>query len=77
MNQARNTPSGTLYSIERGVIPKMNRTILLVFMLLILILPAGCCGEDGITLFAVNVRKADCLLLQSGQDIYMIDTGAP
>lgn len=32
---------------------------------------------DGLKLLAINVRKADCLLLMSGQDVYMIDTGRP
>lgn len=33
--------------------------------------------DTGLSLLAINVRKADCLLLFSGQDIYMIDTGRP
>ncbi|MCQ2457554.1 MAG: MBL fold metallo-hydrolase [Clostridia bacterium] len=36
-------------------------------------------GENAVsrlTLFALNVRKADCLLLSSGDDLYMIDTGS-
>ena len=53
--------------------------ILLLWLLCLMV--AGCAGaEDAPTdvplvLTALNVGKADCLLLQSGADAYLIDTG--
>lgn len=50
-------------------------------MLLACLLLTGCAGaEDApeevpLVLTALNVGKADCLLLQSGADAYLIDTG--
>ena len=54
---------------------------ILLLLLLCLMMLAGCAGaEDApgevpLTLTALNVGKADCLLLQSGSDAYLIDTG--
>ena len=53
--------------------------ILLLWLLCLMV--AGCAGaEDApddapLVLTALNVGKADCLLLQSGSDAYLIDTG--
>lgn len=48
-------------------------------MLLLLTLTLGGCASarasEPMTLFAVNVGKADALLLHSGKDVYLIDTG--
>ena len=54
----------------------MNRRLLTIF-LAVMLLP-GCSAaepEDGLTLLALNVGKADCLLLESSGSVYMIDTG--
>ena len=49
------------------------RTILLALLLMLL---TGCAhAEDALTLQAVNVGKADALILRSGDDTYLIDTG--
>ena len=49
------------------------RAILLALMLMAL---TGCAhAEDALTLQAVNVGKADALILRSGGDTYLIDTG--
>ena len=49
------------------------RAILLALLLVTL---TGCAhAEDALTLQAVNVGKADALLLRSGGDTYLIDTG--
>ena len=55
----------------------MLRRLLISFMLCCLTLPtAGLAGEaDTMTLLAINVGKADCLILRSGHTTYMIDTG--
>ncbi|MGN1019863.1 MAG: MBL fold metallo-hydrolase [Aristaeellaceae bacterium] len=43
---------------------------------LLLMLLTGCAqAEDALTLQAVNVGKADALILRSGGDTYLIDTG--
>ncbi|MGN0747147.1 MAG: ComEC/Rec2 family competence protein, partial [Aristaeellaceae bacterium] len=48
------------------------RAILLALLLVL----TGCAhAEDAMTLQAVNVGKADALLLRSGEDTYLIDTG--
>ena len=54
----------------------MLRRLSLVLLCLLLCLPLAARGEETLSLFAVNVRKADCLLLRSGEDVYMIDTGS-
>ena len=49
------------------------RAILLALLLMLL---TGCAqAEDALTLQAVNVGKADALILRSGGDTYLIDTG--
>ena len=50
---------------------------LLALLLATMVLP-GCAAAEtagGLTLLALNVGKADCLLLESGGCVYMIDTG--
>ncbi|MBQ8556575.1 MAG: MBL fold metallo-hydrolase [Clostridia bacterium] len=49
----------------------------LIFVLLALMLlgSSASAEEKPLTLFAVNVGKADAILLQSGQTTYLIDTG--
>ncbi|MDO5436162.1 MAG: MBL fold metallo-hydrolase [Clostridia bacterium] len=56
----------------------------LLCLLLTFAVAAACAAPAGgenipsrLSLFAINVRKADCLLLSSGSDLYMIDTGSP
>ena len=49
--------------------------------ILILILPVSAAlgegaGEGELSLLAINVRKADALLLRSGESAYLIDTGS-
>ena len=53
----------------------MKRLLTLVLVLALCAACAPAAAEDGLTLIAVNVGKADCLLLQSGGMTYMIDTG--
>ena len=49
---------------------------LILSLLLLCLLPLGAQAEETpLSLIALNVGKADCLLLQSGEDTYMIDTG--
>ena len=48
-------------------------TILLAALLLCSCAAAQ--GEESLQLLAINVGKADCLLLQCGESLYMIDTG--
>ncbi len=51
-------------------------TLPLVLMLLLcLALPATASGEEGVTLVCLNVGKADCLLLTTGDKAFLIDTG--
>ena len=50
---------------------------LLALLLATMVLP-GCAAAEtagGLTLLALNVGKADCLLLESSGSVYMIDTG--
>ncbi|MGN0779737.1 MAG: MBL fold metallo-hydrolase [Aristaeellaceae bacterium] len=47
----------------------------LLFTLLLVLLTGCSSAEDALTLHAVNVGKADALLLRSGEDVYLIDTG--
>ena len=60
---------------------RTNRVLFLVCFLvfsLILLAPQALFAEDTgsqMTLLAINVRKADCLLLRSGKTAYLIDTG--
>ena len=58
----------------------MMKKILSYILCLFLLLPAG--GMTGaeeesmeLSLYAINVRKADALLLRSGKTAYLIDTG--
>ena len=52
---------------------------LLISLLVFSILGSSCTGEMNsdreMSLLAVNVRKADALLLRSGNSAYLIDTG--
>ena len=53
-----------------------KRILALLMSVLLALLPMFSLADDTLTLFAINVRKADCLLLMSGEDVYMIDTGS-
>ncbi len=53
----------------------MKRTLSLLLAMLTLSVPAHADESDALTLFAVNVGKADALILAAGQDRYLIDTG--
>ena len=53
-------------------------------LLSLLLLPVSCVGEQSaepaqespaLSLYAINVRKADSLLLRCGKSAYLIDTG--
>ncbi len=48
---------------------------LLVLLTLCMLCVAGLAAAEETTLLALNVGKADCLLLESGSTRYMIDTG--
>ena len=50
--------------------------ILFLTILLVLLMTAAACAEGTMALLAINVRKADCLLLQYEDVLYMIDTGS-
>lgn len=55
------------------------RRFLCLFLTIILFMPLLSWAEEtnrGLTLLAVNVGKADCLILHSGESVYMIDTGS-
>lgn len=54
---------------------KMILLMVLVFSLLVSAVAAENSGETELSLLAVNVRKADALLLRSGETAYLIDTG--
>ncbi len=53
------------------------RCLLWILLLLLLFpVPAGLQAEEAeMTLLAINVRKADALLLRYGESVYLIDTG--
>ena len=57
----------------------MKRNLLICAMLLSLLLPSACAeqpaGSEELSLLAINVRKADALLLRCGESAYLIDTG--
>ena len=52
--------------------------ILLIMLLCLYMLPqaSGEADSSGMSLLAINVRKADALLLRSGNSAYLIDTGS-
>lgn len=52
----------------------MKRRLLSVLMSCLLLSSCAAADEDSMTLIALNVGKGDCLLLQSGETLYMIDT---
>ena len=56
----------------------MKKILLTSVLLLSMLFSAGC-GETAegteMSLMAINVRKADALLLRSGKSAYLIDTG--
>ncbi len=60
---------------------KLNRMGSLLLSLLLAAAPLAACGSiaeeasGSMSLLAINVRKADCLLLRSGESAYLIDTG--
>ena len=53
--------------------------LLLIWLLVLTLLGTGCQGETNnspdLSLLVINVRKADALLLRSGDTAYLIDTG--
>lgn len=53
---------------------RMKRALSMLLALLTLT-GTACAESDGLTLFAVNVGKADALLLSAGKETYLIDTG--
>lgn len=57
----------------------MKKNLLICALLLSLLLPSAYAeqpaGSEELSLLAINVRKADALLLRCGQSAYLIDTG--
>ena len=57
----------------------MKKRLLICTMLLSLLLTSGCAEQpaepEELSLLAINVRKADALLLRCGESAYLIDTG--
>ena len=56
----------------------MKKILLTSLLVLSLLCSAGCgeqTEEPEMSLLAINVRKADALLLRCGQSAYLIDTG--
>lgn len=56
----------------------MRRALIFLLILTLLPLCAGCAAADegaGTQLIALNIGKADCLLLQTQGKAYLIDTG--
>lgn len=56
----------------------MKRFTAIILCLLLCLPPVfHACGEESgfLSLLAINVRKADALLLRSGKSVYLIDTG--
>ena len=56
----------------------MRRACIFLMLLTLLPLCAGCAAADegaGTQLIALNIGKADCLLLQTQGKAYLIDTG--
>ena len=55
------------------------KKLLLIWFLVLTLLGTGCQGETNnspdLSLLVINVRKADALLLRSGNTAYLIDTG--
>ena len=62
---------------RNGIIRLLTAAIILPMLLPVLLpAPAACEGEAvPLSLLAINVRKADALLLRSGESAYLIDTG--
>ena len=54
---------------------KVAMILILVFSLLFSVITAESNEETELSLLAVNVGKADALLLRSGKSAYLIDTG--
>lgn len=48
---------------------------LLMLLVVLSLLGGYACAEGEVTLHAVNVGKADALILQSGESVYLIDAG--
>jgi len=53
----------------------MRKLLAMILAALLLCSCAAAQGEESLQLLAINVGKADCLLLQCGESLYMIDTG--
>ena len=58
----------------------MIRNLLSLILSLLMVLPAGGAASSDpvvpeMSLYVINVRKADAMLLRSGETVYLIDTG--
>ena len=56
-----------------------NRTLALFLCAALLLGCVPACGESAsgtMKMLVINVRKADCILLECGEDLYMVDTGS-
>ena len=56
----------------------MKKTVVTLALALVLLFPFACAemnGDTELSLLAINVGKADALLLRSGNSAYLIDTG--
>lgn len=53
----------------------MRLILLLVFILSSLLAPAAAGAGEEMSLYVLNVGKADSMILRSGENIYLIDTG--
>ena len=56
-----------------------NRTLALLLCVALLLGLVSACGEEAsgiMRMLVINVRKADCILLECGEDLYMVDTGS-
>ena len=62
---------------RNGILRLLTAAIILPMLLPVLLpAPAACEGEAvPLSLLVINVRKADALLLRSGESAYLIDTG--
>ena len=54
---------------------KRNLLLILITVYMILFASVAAGAEADMDMLVINVRKADCILLRSGEDLYMIDTG--
>lgn len=55
------------------------RTLALWLCVALWLVCVPACGEnapESMKMLVINVRKADCILLENGEDLYMVDTGS-